>query len=194
MATFMELCFHRVGELAHAEAVASIAAIPGVEVLLDHTRELGWLQRERLLVDEWDCRIVLWIHDNEERVESAERQSTDLDPYRFLDFGGPVKRVPSELGRIIDELHGTYALVDKGWLRFETRVYEAELLESLRTELLDLCQSYAAARFASQRQVLSGAIEGQIPVIRLLHRRLLRSGMIDPERILVGYAPESRAD
>jgi hypothetical protein len=187
MATFMELCFHRVGELAHAEAVASIAAIPGVEVLLDHTRELGWLQRQRLLVDEWDCRIVLWIHDNEERVEIAERLTTELDPYRFLDFGGPVKKVPSELGRIIDELDGAYALVDKGWLRFETRVYERELLDSLRAELLDLASTYASARFGDGR-TLSGAVEGQIPVVRLIHRHLLRSGLVDAEHILAGYA------
>jgi|SRR5690606_4837359 len=185
----MELCFHRVGELAHAEAVAAIEAIPSVEVLLDHTRERGWLQRQRLLVEEWDCRIVLWIHDHEERVEIGERVTTELDPYRFLDFGGPTKRVPGELARIIEELDGRYALVDKGWLRFETRVYEAELLDSLRAELLDLAGSHAVTRFGSeQKRVLGGAIEGQIPVVRLIHRRLLRSGLVDPNRIVVGYA------
>ncbi|HVI00256.1 MAG TPA: hypothetical protein VM869_16180 [Enhygromyxa sp.] len=188
MSTFMELRFHRVGELAHTEAVAAIAAIPSVEVLLDHTRELGWLQRERLLVEEWDCRIVLWIHDNQERVEIAERTTTELDPYRFLDFGGPVKKVPSELGRIIEALDGSYALVDKGWLRFQTRVYERELLDSLRGELLDLAGTYASARLNEDRRTLSGMLEGQIPVVRQVHQHLLRSGLVDRERILVGYA------
>jgi hypothetical protein len=188
MSTFMELRFHRVGELAHAEAVAAIAAIPGVEVLLDHTCELGWLQRQRLLVDEWDCRIVLWIHGDDERVEIAERITTELDPYRVLDFGGPVKKVPRELGRIIEELAGTYALVDKGWVRFQTRIYEPELLDSLRGELLGIASTYATGRFADDRETLSGAIEGQIPAIRVIHRHLLRCGLIDDERIHVGYA------
>lgn len=188
MATFMELCFHRVGELAHAEAVAAIRAIPGVEVLLDHTSERGWLQRQRLLVAEWDCRIVLWIHDHQERVELAERLTTELDPYRFLDFGGPLERVPAELARIIESLDGTYALVDRGWLRFETRIYEAPLLDSLRAELLGLAGTYAKARFASERRSLSGAIEGQIPMVRNLHRHLLRSGLVDAARVVVGYA------
>lgn len=188
MATFMELCFHRVGELAHAEAVAAIRAIPGVEVLLDHTRELGWLQRQRLLVEEWDCRIVLWIHEHQERVEIAERLTTELDPYRFLDFGGPIKKVPAELARIIESLDGSYALVDKGWLRFETRVYESELLETLRAELLGLAGSHAAARFDRTHRVLSGAVEGAIPIVRRIHRHVLRSGLIDAERVVVGYA------
>lgn len=188
MSTFMQLRFHRVGEQAHAEAVAAIAAIPGVEVLLDHTRELGWLERQRLLVEEWDCRIVLWIHGEDERIEIADRITTELDPYRFLDFGGPVKKVPRELGRIIEELAGRYALVDKGWVRFQTRVYERELLDSLRTELLGIARTYASARFGEDQRMLSGAIEGQIPVIRLIHRHLQRCGLIDAERIHVGYA------
>jgi hypothetical protein len=188
MSTFMELRFHRVGQHGHAEAVDAIKAMPDVEVLLDHTRPLGWLQRQRLLVDEWDCRIVLWIHDHEERVEIAERLTTELDPYRFLDFGGPVKRVPSELARIIEELDGTHALVDKGWIRFETRVYEQEVLAPLRSKLLELASTYASARFSSEQRTLGGVIEGQIPVVHLIHHQLLRSGLIDAERILVGYA------
>jgi hypothetical protein len=188
MSTFMELCFHRVGELAHAEAVAVIREISTVEVLLDHTRERGWLQRQRLLVSEWDCRIVLWIHDHQERVEIADRITTELDPYRFLDFGGPIKRVPAELARIIEELDGSYALVDKGWLRFETRVYEPALLESLRDELIAVADTHARVRFGSERRVLSGVLEGAIPIVRTAHRRLLRSGLVDPGRVEVGYA------
>jgi hypothetical protein len=188
MSTFMELRFHRVGQHGHAEAVAALEAIPNVELLLDHTRQLGWLQRQRLLVDEWDCRVVLWIHDHEEHVEIAERLTTELDPYRFLDFGGPVKRVPSELGRIIDELAGSYALVDKGWLRFETRIYEQELLASLRDKLLELAGTYASIRFASERQTLSGVVEGQVPVVHRIHHHLSRSGLVDADRISVGYA------
>jgi hypothetical protein len=188
MSTFMELRFHRVGQHGHTEAVATIKTIPGVELLLDHTRQLGWLQRQRLLVDEWDCRIVLWIHEHEERHQTADRVTTELDPYRFLDFGGPVRRVPSELGRIIEELEGSYALVDKGWLRFETRRYEQELLASLRTELLALAGTDARVEFGSERETLAGVVEGQVPVVHQVHHHLLRSGLVDADRISVGYA------
>lgn len=188
MSTFMEMRFHRVGELAHAEAVTTIAAIPTVEVLLDHTRELGWLERQRLLVSEWDCRIVLWIHEHSEREQIHDRRTTELDPYRFLDFGGPVKRVPSALVELLEQLEAEHALVDSGWLRFESRAYEAALLDSLRAELEGIAGTYAKARFAAQRGVLAGRIEGQIPAIRALQRALLRSGLIDPARIAVGYA------
>lgn len=187
MSTFMELRYRRVGQLAHVEAVATIAAIPGVDVLLDHSRALGWMQRHRLLVDEWDCRIVLAIHEHGERIYSAERKTTDHDPYRFLDFGGPVKKVPSELGRIIDTLEGGYALVDKGWLRFETRIYERALLDSLRGELLELAGSYASTRFDDKSSSLTGVVEGQIPAVRSIHQHLRRSGLVDLERILVNY-------
>jgi hypothetical protein len=187
MSTFMEVSFHRVGESAHSSAVAALDAVPGVEILLDHTRERGWLQRQRLLVEEWDCRIVLWIHEHTEREDIHSRESTELDPYRFLDFGGPVKKVPSEVARMIEELEADYALVDAGWLRFETRSYEAELLDSLGAELEGIAQTYAKVSFGSDRGVLRGRVEGQIPVVRNIQRCLLRSGMVDPARILVGY-------
>jgi hypothetical protein len=188
MTTFMELRFHRVGELAHAEAVTTVKAVPGVELLFDHTRALGWLERQQLWVDEWDCRIVLWIHEHAEREQVLERTSTELDPYRFLDFGGPVRRVPAQLAKLIGDLDADYALVDSGWLRFETRAYELALTERLRDELLAIAGTYAAARFASERGVLAGRIEGRIPAIRALQRALLRSGLVDPDRVRVGYA------
>lgn len=185
--TFMDVQFHRVGEHAHAEAVAWIRAIPGVEVLLDHTCALGWTQRQRLLIDEWDCRVVLEIRDQDhERIQ--DRLTTERDPYRFLDFGGPIKQVPSALAQLIAELDATYALVERGWVRFETRSYEAALLDSLAAELIEVVGRTVTPKFARTGGVLQGRFEGHIPTVRTLHRRLLRSGLIDADRVHVGYA------
>lgn len=187
MATYIELRFHAVGELAHRAAVDDIKRVSGVELLLDHTRELGWFERQRLLGDEWDCRIVVGVYDNAELREVARDEDSVSDPYRMLEFDGPVKQVPAKLAELIDALAAKYALVDHGWLRFETRIYEAALLEQLEADLTELAGTAVACRFARTGGVLRGRLTGYIPIIRKAHQALLRSGLIDVERVLVGY-------
>jgi hypothetical protein len=187
VATFIELCFHAVGETAHRDAVATIKQISGVELLLDHTRALGWLERQQLLVDEWDCRIVVWVHETAEVFEADRRVGNEFDPYRTVEFGGPIKRVPTKLAELMDALGARYALVDEGWVRFETRSYELEVLEQLQAELEEIGGRYVAGKFALSAGALVGRIEGAIPVIRLLQTHLLRSGLVAGDRVVVGY-------
>lgn len=187
MSTFIELCFHAVGETAHQDAVSTIKLISGVDLLLDHTRALGWLERQRILIDEWDCRIVVAVHDHAELLAPDERVGDEFDPYRSVEFGGPIKRVPTKLADLMAQLEARYALVDKGWLRFETRIYEPELVEQLQAELVELGGRFVASKFAAAGGVLTGRLEGSIPAIRLVQQHLLRTGMVAYERVVVGY-------
>src|SRR5690606_27120111 len=70
---------------------------------------------------------------------------------------------------------------------FETRIYEAALLEQLEADLTELAGTAVACRFARTGGVLRGRLTGHIPIIRRAHQALLRSGLIDVERVVVGY-------
>ena len=188
METFIELCFHAVGESAHHETVGAIKRIPGVELLLDHTRERTWLERERFFVEEWDCRIIVGIEETTELLAPDQHVSTERDPYRTLEIGGPVKRVPSKLAELIEALDASYDIVSSGWLRFETRRYEAKLYAQLQAEITELDAGLEAEFDISSNGGLSGRVEGSIPTIRRIQRHLLGTGMVAPERVRVGYS------
>lgn len=187
MATYIELGFRAVGELAHRDAVERIEAISAVDVLLDHTRACGWLERQRLLVDEWDCVIVVAVYEPAEMRDRNRTGFEDGDPYRTIVFDGPKREVPAALADLADELGARCVLVTSGWLRFETRVYEAELLAGLETELRELAGDGARCQLVRSPGLLRGRIQGHIPVIDELHQGLKRSGMVAHDRILVGY-------
>lgn len=184
--SFIEMSFQVVGEQAHREAVEAIRLISGVEVLLDHTRERGWFARQRLMVPEWDCHIVVWVHERLEEIEPERRVSTERDPYRFLDFDGPKRQVPTRLADVLESLGASYGLVERGWLRFETRHYEPEVCSDLQTELEGIARRFVRGEFAYTGSLV-GRLEGSIPKIRELQRVLQRSGMVDPAHLNVGY-------
>jgi len=185
--TFIELSFRAVGEQAHHDAVETLESISTAEILLDHTRERGWFSRQRLLVPEWDCHIVVWVHEAPELLEPDHHVSSERDPYRFLEFGGPKRQVPRALAELLDRLGADYGLVERGWLRFETRTYEPELCAALQAELDATARHYVRGTYEYTGSLV-GRLEGSIPIIRQLQRQLWRSGLVDHDRILVGYA------
>ncbi|NVB38991.1 hypothetical protein G6O69_14205 [Pseudenhygromyxa sp. WMMC2535] len=185
---YIKLSFHRVGPLAHEEAVAEIKAIPGVTMIYDHTRQLGILHRERLLVDEWACRVLFHIDTATSEREGDRRVANERDPYRTLELGGVVHRVPMALREAITSLDADYDLVDSGWLRFSTRRYEAPILAAFEDELREQVGPDATLSLGRERGQTLGKVEGSIAMIHALAPWLRRTGLVDGESLSIGYA------
>lgn len=187
MAAYVKLHFHRVGPLAHKAAVERIDAIPGVEVVYDHTRSLGMFERQRLFVEEWDCRVLFYVQGADEYRNPDRREADELDPYRTLDLGEIEQSIPSALAELIEEIEADYALVKAGWLRFSTRHYETPLLDTLAGEVEELAGRFAEPTLEREGGRLFGRVRGAIPAVHAVGRHLQRCGLVDRDSIAVGY-------
>src|SRR6187455_2426732 len=109
--TYIEITFVTVGPEAHESAVEQIRKMHKVRVVQDHTRERTWFQRSRLLVPEWDCRIVLGVHDPND--EPGARTGDVTHPYRTLEYEGGTRTlsVPAALLDLSESLQAKYASV-----------------------------------------------------------------------------------
>jgi hypothetical protein len=187
--TFIEMTFVTVGPTAHEHAVEQLASMStsDVKVVQDHTRERTWFERSRLLVPEWDCRIVLSVHDPEDE-QLAVRSGDVTDPYRMLDYGGTrALRVPAALLELSESLHGKYASVRAARLRFETRKYEPEVLDELVAQLEKLGQEQAVGTFQRENGRLFARMESRVEFVDDLATHVRRSGLVDVERLRVEY-------
>ncbi|MCA9701627.1 MAG: hypothetical protein KC431_29170 [Myxococcales bacterium] len=184
---YVELRFHRVGPLAHQEAVSTLAAIPGVEVVYDHTMQLGMFQRQRLLVDEWACRILVYVGGRVNQRAPDRREANERDPYRTLEIGDITYEVPLALRKLIDALEASYDTVHSGWVRFSTRVYERPVLEALAADMRERLGPTASVE-VSYDGSLHAKVQGSVAKIHALVAWLRRTGMIDPDQLRVGYS------
>jgi hypothetical protein len=184
--TYIELTFVTVGPEAHVSAVGQIRGMRQLKVVQDHTRERTWFQRSRLLVPEWECRIVLAVRDPED--ELGVRSGDVTDPYRMLDYGGTrTLRVPAGLIELSDSLQGTYASVRAARMRFETRRYEPQVLDDLVAQLEALGQEQAVGTFQRESGKLFARMESRVEFVDDLARYVRRSGLVDADRLRVEY-------
>jgi hypothetical protein len=185
--TYIELTFVTVGPEAHANAVEQIRTMRKVKVVQDHTRERTWFQRSRLLVPEWDCRIVLGVRDPSD--EPGARTGDVTDPYRTLEYEGGTRTlaVPAALLDLSESLQAKYASVRAARLRFETRSYEDEVLDGLVARLEELSSGHARGSFQRERGVLFGRIESGVEFVDDLAAHVRRSGLVHFDRIRVEY-------
>ncbi|EDM76489.1 hypothetical protein PPSIR1_00982 [Plesiocystis pacifica SIR-1] len=187
MSAYIELNFRAVGPVAHERAAERLDAIPGVDVIFDHTHPLGLLQRRRLLVEEWACRILVCAQDTQDSRAPDERVADEFDPYRTVQIGGVKHRVPRELRALIDALDAKYRLVESGWLRFSTRYYEAEILEPFTDQLREQLEGKTGHKLELRGGRLHGRVKGAVPTIHTLTGVLRRSGLVHSDALLVGY-------
>jgi hypothetical protein len=186
--TYIELTFVTVGPEAHESAVEQITKMRQLKVVQDHTRERSWFQRSRLLVPEWDCRIVLGVRNPEDDDPDA-RTGDVTDPYRTLEYEGGTQtlKVPAALYELSESLQAKYASVRAARLQFETRSYEPEVLDSLVAQLEQLGQDNAVATFQRERDKLYARIESRVEFVDDLATHVRRSGLVDFQRLRVEY-------
>jgi hypothetical protein len=186
---YIEMAFITVGPEAHARAVEQLATMTVLKVVQDHTRERGWFQRSRLLVPEWDCRIVLRVRGREDDASLGTRTGDVTHPYRTLEYeGDKTLQVPAALLELSESLNASYASVRAARLRFETRDhYEDELLEALVVQLEQLGEGQARATFQREHGRLFGRIESRVEFVDDLAAQVRRSGLVEPERMRVEY-------
>lgn len=187
--TYIELTFVTVGPEAHARAVEQLASMSTLKVVQDHTHERDWFQRSRLLVPEWDCRVVLRVREPEdEELLDGASQGKVTDPYRTLEYGGTrTLRVPAALVELTESLAAKRASVRAARLRFETRAYEDALLDSLVAQLEKLGSDRARGTFQRERSKLFGRIETSVEFVDDLAVHVRRSGLVSPEGVRVEY-------
>jgi hypothetical protein len=185
--TYMEMTFVTVGPTAHARAVEQLGSVGDVKVVQDHTRERTWFERSRLLVPEWDCRIVLRVREpNDDELLVATGAVTH--PYRTLEYGGTrTLQVPAALLDLSELLQAKYAGVQAARLRFETRSYEAEVLDNLVAQLEQLARGHARGTFQRERGTLFGRIESAVEFVDDLAAHVRRSGLVKLDRVRVEY-------
>jgi hypothetical protein len=187
--TFIEMTFVTVGPTAHERAVEQLASMStsDVKVVQYHTRERTWFERSRLLVPEWDCRIVLRVHEPEDE-DLIPTTSHGAHPYRTLEYGGTrTLQVPAALLELSESLRAKYAGVRAARLRFETRAYEDEVLDSLVAQLEDLGRGQTRGSFQRERSVLFGRIECGVEFVDDLATHVRRSGLVNFDRVRVDY-------
>jgi hypothetical protein len=185
--TYIELTFVTVGPEAHASAVEQIRTMRKVKVVQDHTRERTWFQRSRLLVPEWDCRIVLGVRDPSD--EPGARTGDVTDPYRTLEYEGGTRTlaVPAALLDLSESLQAKYASVRAARLSFETRSYERDVLDALVAQLEQLGQDNARGTFQRERSKLFARMESRVEFVDDLAAHVRRSGLVDLQRLRVEY-------
>jgi hypothetical protein len=185
--TYMEMTFVTVGPTAHARAVEQLGSVGDVKVVQDHTRERTWFERSRLLVPEWDCRIVLRVREPKDD-ELLVATGAVTHPYRTLEYGGTrTLQVPAALLDLSESLQAKYASVRAARLRFETRSYEDEVLDGLVARLEELSSGHARGSFQRERGVLFGRIESGVEFVDDLAAHVRRSGLVHFDRIRVEY-------
>lgn len=186
--TYIELTFVTIGPAAHERAVEQLASISDVKVMQNHTHERTWFQRSQLLVPEWDCRIVLRVHEPEDEVLHVPNTGAVTHPYRTLEYGGTrTLQVPAALLELSELLQAKYASVQAARLRFETRAYEAEVLDNLVAQLEQLGRGHARGSFQRERGTLSGRIESAVEFVDDLAAHVRRSGLVNFDRVRVEY-------
>lgn len=186
--TYIELTFVTVGPAAHERAIEQLTSMSALKVVQDHTRERSWFQRSRLLMPEWDCRVVVRVHEPEDHELLAARTGDVTHPYRMLEYEGTrTLQVPAALLDLSDSLRAKYASVRAARLRFETRTYENALLDSLVVELEQLGQGHARATFQREHGTLFGRIESRVEFVDDLAAHVRRSGLVDFNRVRVEY-------
>lgn len=186
--TYIELTFVTVGPEAHARAVEQLSSMSALKVVQDHTHERDWFQRSRLLVPEWDCRVVLRVHEPEDQELLAARTGDVTHPYRTLEYDGTrTLQVPAALLDLSDSLAAKYASVRAARLRFETRLYENQVLDRLVAELEQLGQGHARGTFQRQHGSHFGRIESRVEFVDDLAAHVRRSGLVDFDRVRVEY-------
>lgn len=186
MSVYVELHFHRVGPLAHQTAVAGLSGLTGVEVLFDHTTRLGPLQRQKLWVDEWACRVLLYIGSTME-VEARDREANTRDPYRTIEFEDIVVEIPTALAEAMRALQADHRRVRWGWVRFATRNYEGHVREQFAADVREAVGEKARVELDGSSGRLQGRVEASIPQIHDLVRLLRRCGLVDADQIRIGY-------
>lgn len=186
--TYIELTFMTVGPGAHERAVEQLASIDEVKVVQAETRERTWFERSRLRGSEWDCRIVVRVHEPEDELLIASTGAV-THPYRTLEYEGTrTLQVPAALLDLSDSLQGKYASVRAARLRFETRTYEAELLDNLVAQLEQLGSGgRARGTFQRERGALFGRMESAVEFVDDLAEHVRRSGLVNFDRVRVEY-------
>lgn len=186
--TYIEMTFVTVGPTAHERAVEQVAGMSSVKVVQDHTRERTWFERSRLLVPEWDCRVVLRVHEPEDEELLAARTGDVTHPYRTLEYDGTrTLQVPAALLDLSESLQAKYTGVRAARLRFETRTHEDPVLDRLVAELERLGQGHARGTFQREYGTLFGRIESRVEFVDDLAAHVRRSGLVHFDRIRVEY-------
>jgi hypothetical protein len=186
--TYLELTFMTVGHTAHELAVEQMRGMSDVKVVQSHKTQRGWLEASQLHTPEWDSRLVVRVHAPEDEVRYGESTGDVSHPYRTLEYEGTrTLQVPAPLLDLCESLEARYGSVRAARLRFETRAYEAMVLDGLVAQLEALGQDRARATFQRERDRLFGRIETSVEFVDDLAAHVQRSGLVDAERVRVEY-------
>ena len=180
------LRFATSGLRQQADIRARAEALPGVAVLLLRSRELSMFERERLWTPQFSTRLVIEVSGTEDAL-GDERIAGRYDPYRT--FEALVAEVRPDLEAFIEGLHAEHAEVTHGRVDFQTRAYEAEVLQGLERSLRARADEVKAqVDVVIEDGALVGRVRGSVPAIKGLAGFLLESPFVDRDEVQAAYA------
>ena len=191
---YREVEFKSAGPRRHLEIERRIHDLDKVDVLLTRYRKLGFLERDHLFRDAFQCHLVLRIGERHTEIRNAEGGSVQ-GPYR-RSSDDVITVVRPDLAEIFHELSATHAEVTRGLIRFESRTYKKDLVLRFREEFREVCdqhhckrelQSSAYGIAAAGLQRLHGRVEGAPESVDAVAYHLRGSGYIDPNDVVVDY-------
>lgn len=192
-AFYRELTYRTAGYEEHLRAWRRADDLPGVSVLSQHARKLGFLERQALFGDEHGCRLVLQVSSR--RTGPAPPSSaTTADPYRG--FHELITLLRHDVGDLIESLGAAHSEVTEGFFAFKTRDYEKAARDALMAELAEAA-SGRGVQVVTQVEgtpdegdhvALFGRVRGDIPGVKVVANVVRRSGLVDPDDVRVQYA------
>ena len=173
----------------HDEVQQRADDLPGVDILLAQMRPLGWLQRDELFRDQYQCRVILAIVSPDHEVATALTRGGD--PYRAT-FEVFIREVRPDVLALIEDIGAKHREVTRGRMTFETKGIPVARADKLEKRLAPFAREMGVNFEVSStgrdgQYVMLGRAVGSILGIHRLSHALMSSPFVRRQRVGVAF-------